>query len=991
MEKITVRLVRPLQLVQLAGSFALALSTLLAAAPANSNITIRLWNIPRKDATDPRDLASRRVFEAFCRAHPHITVRALSPLKIQGPAAEGNEFLAVAGGVAPDVFQLFGRKIADYHRQGFLAPLDDYLKQYAAEEGTPYRGINAPAIVWEPCRINNHIYCVPSSYYSMALMCQRNLFGKAGVPLVAPKDWDELYRLARRLTYLPEKEPDAKPGETPVYGLNLLIGNVAGWQFLQYVWSSGGEVVRAFLTLPDGRTVEAPVPPVDWRAYHIQTSDELSYERVRADLTQRLIRDGLPTNYSYDQLSWRLVVDEPPGVHALEFYRKIMHQPWLRVNGVEFDLTPEMLREGRATVPGSQQVLDLRDPAIRKRIYHGVVQTQQPAQRDLKVQFAMRIGTLEETSSLEDATQLVALPFPSRTRDLPPAAFIAGHYLAVNAAQPDPRVRDAAWQYIKFVTGPEAQAIRTSTYIEFGLAEFVRPAALEALGYAYIIESIPPERQSLWNLVERHARIEPYCAGFQHVMTRELGMAIDAMLSDRPVRSRSYEYQRDPAAILAEISSRVNQRILGRMPDEEVRRRSRIGWIIAAVVVALLAFGTYATIRLAVHLHGKAAELEGFGVGGKTIGRTIAIILFLTPAVATIVLWRYIPLAHGTVIAFQDFKILGGSRFVGLRNFIEAASAPEFWRYVMQTFQYLAYSLGLGFFAPIILAILLTEIPRGKVFFRTVYYLPAVTTGLVTMFLWKQLLYDPSPTGLINSIILAFNDFSTPVVVVIKSVGIAALLAAIISMTWTALQRDVSGWGRWVPLAAAALITWLIVVGARDLLRESPSLLTLLHWFAAPWDFKPQEFLQDRHLALLWVVIPTIWAHVGPGCLVYLAALKGVPDEQYEAADLDGAGIWSKVVHIVFPNLSALILINVVGAVVGAMQASQNIFVMTGGGPEDATMTVGLSIWINAFMYLNFGLATAQAWILGSMLIGFTLYQLRIMNRMQFSAAATRK
>jgi len=984
-------LVRLVRLVRLAGLCTFALAAALPAAPVTSNITIRLWNIPKKDATEPRDLANRRVFEAFCRAHPNITVRALSPLRIEGPAAEGNEFLAVAGGVAPDVFQLFGRKIADYHKQGFLAPLDNYLAHYAAEEGTAYRGVNAPAIVWEPCRINNRIFCVPGGYYSMALMCQRNLFGKAGVPLVAPKDWDELYRLARRLTYLPEKEPNAKPGETTVYGLNLLTGQFAGWQFLQYVWSSGGEVVRSFLTVPGGRTVEAPVPPVDWRSYHIQTSDELSYDRIRAELTQQLIRNGLPTNYSYDSLSWRLAVDEDPGVKALEFYRKLMHQPWMRVDGVEFDLTPDMLRQGRAVVPGTNLVLNLRDPNIRKRIYHGVVQTQQPAQRDLKVQFAMRIGTLEETSNLEDATQLVALPFPSRTRSLPPAAFIAGHYLAINAAQPDPRVRDAAWQYIKFVTGPEAQAIRTATYVEFGLAEFVRPSALEALGYAYIIESIPPERQSLWNLVERYARVEPYCAGFQHVMTRELGMAIDAMLSDRPLRSRNYEFQRDPAAVLRDISSRVNQRILGRMPDDEVRRRSRIGWFITALVVALLAFGTYATTRLAVRLHGKAAELEGFGVGGATVGRTLAIMLFLTPAVATIVLWRYIPLAHGTVIAFQDFKILGGSHFVGLRNFIEAASAPEFWRYLLQTFQYVAYSLGLGFFAPIILAILLTEIPRGKVFFRTVYYLPAVTTGLVTMFLWKQLLYDPSPSGLINSIILSFNQFPTPVVLFIKLLGVAAILAAIIGMTWTAVQRDVSGWGRWVPLAGAALLTSLMAAGARSLWRESPSLLALFSWFTTPWDFQPQTFLQDRHLALLWVVVPTIWAHVGPGCLVYLAALKGVPDDQYEAADLDGAGIWSKVVHIVYPNLSALILINFVGAVVGAMQASQNIFVMTGGGPEDATMTVGLSIWINAFMYLNFGLATAQAWILGSMLIGFTLYQLRVMNRMQFSAAASRK
>lgn len=959
--------------------------------PAASNVTIRLWNIPRKDATDPRELAQRRVFEAFCRRHPHINVRSVTPLRIEGPAAEGNEFLAVAGGVAPDVFQLFGRKIADYHKQGFLAPLDEYLAAYEREEGRPYRGVNAPAIVWEPCRINNRIYCVPANYYSMALMCQRTLFGRAGVPLEAPKDWEELYRLARRLTYLPEKEPGAKPGETPVYGLHLLIGPMGGWHFLQYVWSAGGEVVRSYVQGEDGKMTEVPIPPVDWRAHHIVTSDEVSYERKRKELIEEVLRRGVTGEYSTADLSWRLAVDEEPGVAALEFYRRLMHQPWIRIDGEELDLTPAMLREGRVVMPRTGREIDLRDPEMRKRIYYGVCQTQQPSQRDLRVQFAMRIGTLEESASIEDATQLVALPFPSRTRETRPAAFIAGHYLAINTAQPDARVREAAWEYIKFVTGPEAQAIRTATYLEFGLGEFVRPAALEALGYAYVLESIPQERQSLWNFVERHARVEPYCAGFQHVMTRELGMAIDAILSDRPRRWNGYEYTRDAREVLRTICERVNTRILGRMPEEEVRRRELVGWVIAGVIVVVLCCGVWGTIRVAMKAHSEAVQLEGYGVGGHTMRRLITAVVFLTPAVGTIVLWRYVPLIEGTVIAFQDFKILGGSRFVGLRNFVEAACAPEFWRYVWQTLQYVGYSLGLGFLTPVFLAVLLTEIPRGKVFFRTVYYLPAVTTGLVTMFMWKQLLYDPSPSGLINTIVLWLNELPWWVVMIVKGAGVGGLAWLVVSFVRLGVRRDVSGWGRWVPLGLAIVMSWLLVWEGRDIWRDSGGLLGVIRWFGEQWEFKPQEFLQDRRLAMLWVVVPTVWASVGPGCLVYLAALKGVPEEQYEAADLDGAGIWAKLVHIVFPNLSALIVINFVGAVVGAMHASQNIFVMTGGGPEDATMTVGLSIWINAFMYLNFGLATAQAWIIGSMLIGFTLYQLRVMNRVQFRTAGGRR
>ena len=91
--------------------------------------------------------------------------------------------------------------------------------------------------------------------------------------------------------------------------------------------------------------------------------------------------------------------------------------------------------------------------------------------------------------------------------------------------------------------------------------------------------------------------------------------------------------------------------------------------------------------------------------------------------------------------------------------------------------------------------------------------------------------------------------------------------------------------------------------------------------------------------------------------------------------------------QITLPYLKPLIIINFVGAFIGAFQAMQQIFVMTGGGPARATHVIGLEIWYNAFMYLKFGYATAEAWLLGSLLIGFTVYQLRILKRVKFTTA----
>jgi multiple sugar transport system permease protein len=139
-------------------------------------------------------------------------------------------------------------------------------------------------------------------------------------------------------------------------------------------------------------------------------------------------------------------------------------------------------------------------------------------------------------------------------------------------------------------------------------------------------------------------------------------------------------------------------------------------------------------------------------------------------------------------------------------------------------------------------------------------------------------------------------------------------------------------------------------------------------------------------MALFCCVLPGIWSGAGPGCLMYLAALKSIPEEIFEAADLDGAGPWQKVWHIALPNLKPLIMINFVGAFIGAFHAMSTIFVMSGKGVKESTYVIGLEIWMNAFLYLKYGYSTAVAWILGAFLIGFTIWQLRILKEMKFSA-----
>ncbi|MEO6053669.1 MAG: extracellular solute-binding protein [Chthoniobacterales bacterium] len=147
------------------------------------------------------------------------------------------------------------------------------------------------------------------------------------------------------------------------------------------------------------------------------------------------------------------------------------------------------------------------------------------------------------------------------------------------------------------------------------------------------------------------------------------------------------------------------------------------------------------------------------------------------------------------------------------------------------------------------------------------------------------------------------------------------------------------------------------------------------------------DWTDDPALAMISCVLPTVWASAGPGCLIYLAALKTIPEEQFEAAEIDGAGFFAKTRDIIYPALKPLILINLIGAFIVVFQTSQNILLMTAGGPNRATEVTSLKIFYEAFFRLQFGTSTAMAWIIGSILVGFSIIQLRRLSQMEFKTA----
>ena len=135
------------------------------------------------------------------------------------------------------------------------------------------------------------------------------------------------------------------------------------------------------------------------------------------------------------------------------------------------------------------------------------------------------------------------------------------------------------------------------------------------------------------------------------------------------------------------------------------------------------------------------------------------------------------------------------------------------------------------------------------------------------------------------------------------------------------------------------------------------------------------EWLQDPAWALPAFILMSLWGIGGGRMIIFLAGLQGIPDSYYEAAEIDGAGAWSKFRHITLPMLTPVIFFNMVLGVVGSFQVFTAAYIMTGGGPADATLFYVLYLFRQAFEEFRMGYASAMAWILFLILLAFTAVQ----------------
>jgi multiple sugar transport system permease protein len=140
----------------------------------------------------------------------------------------------------------------------------------------------------------------------------------------------------------------------------------------------------------------------------------------------------------------------------------------------------------------------------------------------------------------------------------------------------------------------------------------------------------------------------------------------------------------------------------------------------------------------------------------------------------------------------------------------------------------------------------------------------------------------------------------------------------------------------------------------------------------------PLLWLSDKNLAMPAVILMSVWAGTGFSMVVYLAGLQAIPEELYESARLDGAGVWQRLRYITIPMLRPTTLFLLVMGIISSLQVFTQIFVMTNGGPVNRTTTMVYYMYLWAFKYFDMGYASTLAFALFLMLLVFTGLQLRL-------------
>ncbi|MFI9560644.1 carbohydrate ABC transporter permease [Nonomuraea endophytica] len=154
----------------------------------------------------------------------------------------------------------------------------------------------------------------------------------------------------------------------------------------------------------------------------------------------------------------------------------------------------------------------------------------------------------------------------------------------------------------------------------------------------------------------------------------------------------------------------------------------------------------------------------------------------------------------------------------------------------------------------------------------------------------------------------------------------------------------------------------------------------LVNWFLGLFGVPEIPWLTDTLWARIAVGLALTWHYTGYNAVIYLARLQALPKDHYDAASVDGAGAWRRFWHVTLPGLRPVLLLTVVMSTIGTLQLFDEPYVLTGGGPDNATLTLGMYLYMNGFRYFDFGYASAIAYALAVIIAILGIVQFKFLG-----------
>jgi multiple sugar transport system permease protein len=299
--------------------------------------------------------------------------------------------------------------------------------------------------------------------------------------------------------------------------------------------------------------------------------------------------------------------------------------------------------------------------------------------------------------------------------------------------------------------------------------------------------------------------------------------------------------------------------------------------------------------------------------------------LYILPALLVVIAFRTIPILGSFAASVTDYDIGGFHGFTGLENYHRMLTDARFWSSVANTVYFVVGVVPAGILIPLFLAMLLRGKLAAKGFYRTVYFLPVVTSAVAVSVVWTWL----------------FNPEAGPINAMLRIFGAGPLM-------------------------------WL---------REPRGVFEMI---LSPLGIHPQGIFAGPSLALVALMIVSVWKSIGYNTVLFLAGLENIPETYYEAAKLDGAGRWGTFRHVTWPLLSPTTYYVLIMSTIVSFQTFALVYVMTpppGGGPLGTTNVIVFYLFKKAFDRFDIGYASAISVFLFLVLLALTVLQRRLAGR----------